>query len=63
MKNVKRFSFLLLSDMGCIVLFGLLFLYINNISGQTAPTFPRVTINNTTIPEGARRCQSAHNRF
>lgn len=52
MKNSKRFFFLLFAGVACIVLFGLLLLYVNYASGRAVPTFPRVTID-ATIPEGA----------
>lgn len=51
MKNSKRFYFQIFAGVACIVLFGLLLLYVNYASGQAMPTFPRVTID-TTIPEG-----------
>jgi hypothetical protein len=51
MKNAKRFFVLLFAGMACIVMFGLLLLYVNYISGRAIPTFPRITID-TTIPEG-----------
>ena len=51
MKNTKRFYIPLFAGMACIVLFGLLLLYVNYTSGRAMPTFPRVTID-ATIPEG-----------
>ena len=50
MKNMQRFIYVLFAGLACIVLFGLLFLYVNYASGRSVPTFPRVTID-TTIPE------------
>ncbi len=52
MKNMQRLFLVLFAGLACIVMFGLLLLYVNYISSRALPTFPRVTIN-TTVPEAA----------
>lgn len=51
MKKTRWPFFLLLVGVVCVLLFVLLFIYFNDITNRTVPTFPRVTIN-TTIPQG-----------
>ena len=52
MKTWRRLFLVAFAGLGCIVLLGLLLLYVGYASSQAVPTFPRVTIT-STFPQAA----------